>query len=206
MSNKKRRKRGRSSFTIILLILAVSSFWAYNTLVEKPQENRILQYKPLIANELLKYKMDQFTPLLMAIMYQESKGKGNDPMQASESAGKQRNEINSPEKSIQQGVFHFHQMYLYGGKKKVDLDTIIQAYNMGPGYIDFVAEHGLKHTEALAKAYSELQVKKSPSTYKCGGNLGNFRYPYCFGDYTYTKKVKDSIPVVTKIMEKSMEI
>lgn len=42
----------------------------------------------------------------------------------------------------------------------MDLDTIIQSYNMGAGYIDFVAEHGGTHTEELAKQYSEQQVKK----------------------------------------------
>ena len=51
-------------------------------------------------------------------------------------------------------------MYQTGKKKGVDLDTIIQSYNMGAGYIDFVAEHGGSHTEELAKQYSEQQVKR----------------------------------------------
>ncbi|MDP4161722.1 MAG: lysozyme family protein [Bacillota bacterium] len=166
----------------------------------------MLKYKPQISNELTKYHLNQFTPLLLAIMYQESQGIGNDPMQASESAGLKRNEINSPEKSIKQGVYHFNKMYKYGKAKRVDLDTIIQSYNMGPGYINFVAQHGFKNSEKLAKAYSELRVKKSPSTYSCGHNFVNFRYPYCFGDYTYAKKVKQKMPYIHQIIQKSMSL
>lgn len=93
-------------------------------------------------------------------MYQESKGKGNDPMQSSESLGLKRNEITDPQLSVKQGIKQFTLMYKTGKEKGVDLDTIIQSYNMGAGYIDFVAEHGGTHTEELAKQYSEQQVKK----------------------------------------------
>ncbi len=72
-------------------------------------------------------------------------------------------------------------------EKGVDLDTIIQSYNMGAGYIDFVAEHGGSHTEELAKQYPSKQVKKNPKLYTCGGNKDNFRYPYCYGDYRTQK-------------------
>lgn len=72
----------------------------------------------------------------------------------------------------------------------MDLDTIIQSYNMGAGYIDFVAEHGGTHTEELAKQYSEQQVKKILICI-LAGNAKNFRYPYCYGDYTYAEKVKE---------------
>ncbi|WP_409300624.1 lysozyme family protein [Peribacillus sp. SCS-155] len=126
-------------------------------------------------------------------MYQESHGKGNDPMQSSESAGLRRNSIASPEKSIKQGVFNFNEMYKYGRKRRVDLNTIIQSYNMGPGYIDYVTDNGLKHSETLEKAYSKSQVEKSPSLYTCGKDIGNFRFPYCFGDFTYADKVNDKL-------------
>ncbi|WP_051317161.1 lysozyme family protein [Ectobacillus panaciterrae] len=162
---------------------------------------KVLSYRPDIERELNKYNLIEFTPVLLAIMYQESRGEGNDPMQASESAGLKRNEIQDPRVSIQQGVFHFYQMYKLGKKLNVDLTTIIQSYNMGPGYIQYVAANGSKHSEDLAKAYSKIQVDAHPQLYTCGGITRNFRYPYCFGDFTYTAKVQKKIPVLEKYIK-----
>ena len=39
-------------------------------------------------------------------------------------------------------------------KKDVSMDTIIQSYNMGPGYIDFIASQEVKqHSEDSAKNF-----------------------------------------------------
>lgn len=162
---------------------------------------KVLSYQSNIEKELDKYKLTEFAPLLLAIMYQESGGEGNDPMQASESAGLKRNEIQEASLSIQQGVFHFYQMYTLGVKKQVDMDTIIQSYNMGPGYIHYVAANGFKHSEKLAKEYSKMQVDNRPDLYTCGGFRENFRYPYCFGDFTYATKVQEKIPMMEKILK-----
>ncbi|OLQ45676.1 hypothetical protein BHT94_14890 [Bacillus licheniformis] len=163
---------------------------------------RLTDYKPLVEDELDNQGLSNYTSLILGMMYQESKGKGNDPMQSSESLGLKRNEITDPQLSVKQGIKQFTLMYKTGKEKGVDLDTIIQSYNMGAGYIDFVAEHGGTHTEELAKQYSEQQVKKNPKLYTCGGNANNFRYPYCYGDYTYAEKVKEK----TKTVEESLQV
>lgn len=162
---------------------------------------RLTDYKPLVEDELEHQGLPNYTSLILGMMYQESKGKGNDPMQSSESLGLKRNEITDPQLSVKQGIKQFTLMYKTGKEKGVDLDTIIQSYNMGAGYIDFVAEHGGTHTEELAKQYSEQQVK-NPDLYTCGGNVNNFRYPYCYGDYTYAEKVKEK----TKTVEESLQV
>jgi hypothetical protein len=198
----------KSKIHIILLFLiffSLASLWLYNTIIKKTAEKQLMLYQPKISNELKKYKLNEFTPILLAIMDQESHGKGKDPMQSSESAGLKRNEINNPQDSIKQGVYHFAEMYKYGTKRKVDLDTIIQSYNMGPGYINFVAKHGFKHSEKLAKSYSETQVRKFPSRYTCGHNKLNFRYPYCFGDFSYSQKVNDRLPTIKDIFRKNRD-
>ena len=195
----------KKKIQFVLLILVFSSLgilWLYNTIVQKTTEKRLIKYQPEIYDELMGYELTDFTPILLAIMAQESQGKGNDPMQSSESAGLKRNEINNSLNSIKQGVYHFSEIYKYGTKRKVDLNTIIQSYNMGPGYIDFVAEHGFKHSEKLSKSYSEIQVKKSPSIYTCGKNKFNFRYPYCFGDFSYAQKIKNKLPKIKEILQK----
>nr|WP_258311613.1 lysozyme family protein [Terrilactibacillus laevilacticus] len=167
---------------------------------EPVNKNQLLKYEPTISQELNSYGLKTYTPLLLAIMSQESKGEGNDPMQASESAGLKRNQIKNPETSIKQGVYHFSEMFKYGKQKHVDLDTIIQSYNMGPGYISYVAERGQKHKETLAKSYSKMKVEKSPNTYTCGIR-DTFREPYCYGDFTYAEKVNKQLELVQNMLK-----
>lgn len=165
-------------------------------IIDDPFTN-VKQYSPLLENELEKYDLEEYTDFLVALMQQESKGKGGDPMQSSEAAGLSPNEIKDPLESIKQGVKHFNQVLAYGNEQKVDFPTIIQSYNMGMGYISFVSENGGKHTEQLAKKYSLIQVKKNPTTYNCGGDKTNFRYPYCYGDYTYSSKVEKNMEMIS---------
>lgn len=203
-------KRGFIPLFLLPIVLFLLLIWLNNNVMIFPyfqstdsvgSPTKVLSYKPEIQKELNKYQLGDFTNVLLAIMYQESRGEGNDPMQASESAGLKRNAILNPSESIEQGVSHFYQMYVLGKKNNVDMDTIIQSYNMGPGYIHFVAENGFKHTEELAKAYSKMQVEKNPTMYTCGGFKGNFRYPYCFGDFTYASKVQQKLALVQKSMQ-----
>lgn len=158
----------------------------------------VKKYEPLITQELAEYQLEEYTPLVLALMQQESKGVGGDPMQASESAGLPRNTIEDPAKSIEQGVSYFQKSLQYGKERNVDELTVIQAYNMGIGYIDFVVKNGGKHSEDLAKEFSMLQVKKQPDVYNCGGDKENFRYPYCYGDFTYSTKVQENVNTLTE--------
>ena len=176
-----------------------------NSTIKQNKEQRLLKYLPEITNELQTNGLDaeEFSPILLAIMEQESRGKGNDPMQSSESAGLKRNAIEDPSESIRQGVFHFAEMYKYGQKQGVDIETIIQSYNMGPGYIDFmVSNHQVEHSEESAKTYSEYMVEQSPTLYTCNNDKLNFRYPYCYGDFSYAEKVTSKIEEMNSIIEK----
>ena len=156
------------------------------------------KYSTQIHSELKKYGLEDQTLTLIAVMQQESRGKGGDPMQASESAGLAPNTITDPNESIEYGVKHFQRIMEYGNEKAVDFSTIIQSYNMGIGYIDYVANSGGKHTEDLAKQFSALQVEKNPELYDCGGNEENFRYPYCYGDFSYSDKVEKILDTLKK--------
>ncbi|OFD57567.1 lysozyme family protein [Bacillus mycoides] len=46
-------------------------------------EKRLVQYEPTLKKELEKYNLGEKTAVLLGIMYQESRGEGNDPMQSS---------------------------------------------------------------------------------------------------------------------------
>ncbi|GGE55882.1 lysozyme family protein [Priestia taiwanensis] len=159
---------------------------------------KVKNLEPKIQIELKKYNLEQHSDLLLALIQQESRGEGTDPMQASESAGLKPNTIDNVDWSIQQGIKHFNTVVKYGTNKQVDFPTIVQSYNMGKGYIDFIAENGRTHTEQLAKQFSEIQVKKQPDVYTCKGDKENFRYPYCYGDFTYTTKVMEKYDALTE--------
>ena len=207
---KRRGKKFKTFFFLFILFCALAMVQNHfqqraPLIVKSDPFADVKKYSPLIHDELAKYQLESHTALLTALMQQESRGKGGDPMQASESAGLARNTITDPTQSIQAGVKHFQQTLTYGTQKKVDFSTIIQSYNMGMGYIDYVAEHGGKHSEVLAKEFSLKRVKEKPTLYTCGGNKNNFRYPYCYGDFTYSTKVTkniqllaDSVPVNEK--------
>ncbi|MBC2686398.1 hypothetical protein HAU06_20105 [Bacillus toyonensis] len=164
-------------------------------------EKCVLQYEPTLKKELEKFNLGDKTAVLLGIMYQESRGEGNDPMQSSESLGLKPNELQEISLSIKQGVKHFAQMYKYGTEKNVSMDTIIQSYNMGPGYIDFIASQEVKqHSEDSAKKFSKMKVDQNPEMYTCGGNKNNFRYPYCYGDFTYAKKVNEKTIIIEEFL------
>ncbi|WP_241663274.1 lysozyme family protein [Peribacillus simplex] len=200
---KKKRKKSKKIFTIFILIFV---FLLIKEIMQTPYSENVTtsvntldsfanvkKYSSLLRAELAKYGLEEHTSTLVALMQQESRGRGGDPMQASESAGLDPNTITDPTESIEYGVKHFNRINEYGNEKGVDFATILQAYNMGIGYIDFVANEGGKHNEELAKKFSMLQVEKNPALYDCGGDKDNFRYPYCYGDYSYSAKVSKNI-------------
>ncbi len=78
---------------------------------------RLTDYKPLVEDELDEKGLTKYTSLVLGMIYQESKGRGNDPMQSSESLGLKRNEIKNPQTSIKQGIKQFTLMYQTGKKK-----------------------------------------------------------------------------------------
>ncbi|MGG3575124.1 lysozyme family protein [Bacillus gobiensis] len=183
-------------FVLLLLVVNTNLFKNLPFDTEPVVLKRLSEYQPMVEDELNKHELKQYTALVLGMMYQESKGKGTDPMQASESLGLGRNEIKDADASIKQGIKQFSKNYNTGKEKGVDLDTIIQSYNMGPGYIDYIAKNGGKHSENLAKQFSEIQVNANPELYNCGGNKSNFRYPYCYGDFSYSEKVNQKADTV----------
>lgn len=206
-----KKKQVQRNFNIVLLLFtAFVGFLLLDRFLDLFNQNivkinsganssidEVAKYTPFIQEELKKVGLDEHTVTVAALMMQESKGKGGDPMQASESAGLSPNAIKDPKQSIQQGVKHFQRAVNYGNQKQVDFPTVIQAYNMGIGYIDFIAKNGGRHSEELAKKFSMIQVEKNPQTYDCGGDKNNFRYPYCYGDFSYSTKVAKHIESIT---------
>ncbi|MBO0452168.1 lysozyme family protein [Candidatus Enterococcus murrayae] len=94
------------------------------------------------------------TDVILAIMYTESKGKGTDLMQSSESVYGSRGKIISQKESLENGVKHFAESYRQAKAAGCDLNTAIQAYNFGTKYIQYVHDHGGQNNVELAEEYS----------------------------------------------------
>lgn len=119
---------------------------------------QVKSYQKTIEKYANKYNIEGYVQLLMAIMMQESGGRGNDPMQSGQS---------SPDASIDRGCSVFKNC-LDGGKK-YDMKTVIQGYNMGPGFCSYVGKNGGKFKQSLAVSFSNAQ--KAAHGYKIYGDV-----------------------------------
>lgn len=140
----------------------------------------IEKWRPLVSVYTNKYGVSQYTDFLLALIYQEiGSSSTNDIMQSSESEGLPPNSIQNPEESVDAGVKYFKSVLDYGNSKHVDFTAIVQAYNFGWGYIDFVSSNGGKSTDALAQTYSSMEASK----------MGWQSY----GDVSYASKVMKNL-------------
>ncbi|MCM3570614.1 lysozyme family protein [Neobacillus mesonae] len=144
----------------------------------------IAQWRGLVLEYSTKNGIPEYTDFLLALMYQEiGSSQTLDIMQSSESTGLPPNAIQDPVMSVNAGVRHFKSVLEKGEKAGVDFATIVQSYNYGTGYIDFVAARGGKHSVELAQQFSLNQSGK------LGWSCSDWRAPYCYGDFTYVQKV-----------------
>ena len=183
---------------IIALLIVVSIAMSYiqqdegkstQATPRKDISQDVLQYEPVVTKYAKQYGIEQHVTTLMAIMMQESGGRGNDPMQASESLCGKRNCITNPETSIKQGVAHFSHTL----KRANDhVDVAIQSYNFGAGFADYVTEQNKKFSPDLAIEYSQMKYKTvhNPEKYRCIRKESK-KLNACYGDIHYVEAVKD---------------
>lgn len=124
----------------------------------QPIPASVMRYEEDIKEELEKYGREEHLELVLAIVTQESGGTGSpDIMQASESLGLPPNTIKEPSESIEAGVKYFDEVLSEAENKNVDVMAAVQSYNMGNGYIDYVAENGGEHSTELAQKFSNMK-------------------------------------------------
>ncbi|MCM2534652.1 lysozyme family protein [Neobacillus pocheonensis] len=198
-----RNWKGITVGVVFALIVMVGLLIGMTTSKQQPNENinspfgaadvppHIAQWKGLVSEYTTRYGIPEYTDFLLALMYQElGNSETLDIMQSSESAGLPPNSIQDPVMSVNLGVQHFKSVLEQGQKAGVDFATIIQSYNFGSGYINFIASNGGKHSVELAQKFSLSK------TTVLGSSCSDWRAPYCYGDYTYAQKVmKNLIPL-----------
>lgn len=127
--------------------------------------DEVLAYRATIQQVAQKYGMEAYVELLMAVMMQESGGRGSDPMQAAEGGFNKKyphvpNGITDPAYSIECGIQELkYALDKAGCTGPTDLDRIklaLQGYNYGSGYIDWAMERDGGYTKENAIAYSDM--------------------------------------------------
>ena len=157
----------RIAVLLLTAVLTISTFHMTPCRVwgKSPLSSSVLKYKKTVAKYAKKEKISSYQNILLAIMMVESGGRGKDVMQCSESLGLKRNSL-KPTASIKQACRYTRSLISIANAKKCDVNTVIQAYNFGPGYIYYVARNGRKHTENLAAAYSKKYSKGKKYRYR----------------------------------------
>ncbi len=131
--------------------------------------DEVLRYRATVERIAAKYGMTPYVELILAVMMQESGGRGLDVMQAAEGGFNKNyphvpNGITDPEYSIECGIQELkYALDKAGCTGPTDLDRIklaLQGYNYGSGYIDWAMERDGGYTKANAIAYSDMMCAR----------------------------------------------
>lgn len=114
----------------------------------------VLAHKPMVEKYAKEYGVEEYVNIHLAIIQVESGGTAEDVMQSSESLGLPPNSL-STEESIKQGVKYFSELLASSERLSVDLESVIQSYNYGGGFLGYVANRGNKYTFELAQSFSK---------------------------------------------------
>ncbi|HFZ9763964.1 TPA: lysozyme family protein, partial [Streptococcus agalactiae] len=149
----------------------------------------VLAHRPLIEKYGKEYGIEDYVSYILAIMQVESGGTAEDVMQSSESLGLPPNSL-STEESIKQGVKYFSELLTSAEQQGVDIDSVIQSYNYGGGFLNYVRSHGKKYTYELAEQFSKEKSGGQKADYPNPIAIpvnGGWRYNY--GNQFYVQLV-----------------
>lgn len=154
--------------------------------------DNVESYENLIKDELDKNSLlptEEYLPWILAQMDQESKGKGKDPMQCSESKYGYIGGIKSPEDSISHGVKIWTEIKSLCQELgiKDNEATILQAYNYGSGYIYWLSDQG--YSEYSKENSLEFSLEKSYGLGKEFKAVNKENTNARYGDFLYAEKV-----------------
>lgn len=172
----------------------------------------VLAYKPVVEKYAKEYGITDYVNYLLAIMQVESEGILEDVMQSSESMGLPANTL-SAEESIKQGCKYFDSLLKSARNKGCDINTVIQSYNYGGGFIDYVAGQGKKYTFEIAENFaneksggSKVKYDNPTAVKENGGwkySYGNMFYVLLMSQYLTSEKFDDA--TVQAIMNEALK-
>ena len=160
---------GISLILLLVLLLFISVFAALSdnssvSSTNAPLSAEVLAYTDTIEKYAKQYEMEDYIPIIQAVMMQESGGKGTDPMQSSECPYNTKypnkpNAIQEPGYSIDVGIHYLSDCFKSAQvKDSFDNEHIflaLQGYNYGNGYIDWAVKNFGGYSKANAKVFSD---------------------------------------------------
>ena len=205
---KMKRKIKKAFKNTAVILIGICSFLIVISLLshENPDNERqishpavseeVENYRSIVEKYAKEYHVTDYVDVLLAMMMQESGGRGNDPMQSSVSYCGKRNCIDDPELSIKQGVYYFSKTI---EEANGDLELAIQSYNFGRGFIDYVMEKTGKYTQKAAIDFSKEMYANDPdkSKYRCLRE-GAKELSACYGDIYYVRSVMEYKDVLSE--------
>lgn len=200
--NKSKSKSKKAGFLMFFLPFLLAGIFLYvmndydigqeiasslRTEKEPKLSTNVLDYEEEVRSYAAKEGIEPYTEVILAVMMQESGGRGNDPMQASESLCGEVGCITEPKRSIEQGVSYFGDVL---ERADYDVKLALQSYNFGPGFIEFVMERGGEYTQELAIEFSAQKYDELRDTgiYSCIREEAE-QYGACYGDIYYVDAV-----------------
>lgn len=199
-----------SPFFIFLIILtfivAVASFISLKSYSKtstpyaktKNIPEAVLKHEGTIIKYMRKYNIsDEYLPYILAQATQESGGKEPDIFQASESKyNGQIGMIKSAEESIEHAMKRWREIIDEIEKRGLvfSVELVLQTYNFGSGYLDWVEKHGREYTEENAESFSKHKL----------ATLKNWKYSV-YGDIKYIQHIYRYLDLELIEMEKGIE-
>ena len=159
---------GAASILVIVIVVLIGCgaaiFGSQDESTETlPLSAEVEAYEPVIRKYAKQYGIPDYVLLILAVMMQESGGRGNDPMQASECGYNTQyprtpGGITDPEYSISVGIQNLADcLQTAGAESPIDLDHIqlaLQGYNFGSGYIAWALQKYGEYSRANAVEFS----------------------------------------------------
>lgn len=177
-----------------LLLVGVSLYTSKDDLkkgkiVQHVFTKKVEQYRSTVEKYAKEFDVEEHTDVLLAMMLQESGGRGDDPMQSSESLCGEVGCITDPEQSIKQGVSYFAEA-LQAADGEIEL--AIQAYNFGIGFIYYLEKNKQLYNQDTTIKFSQEMYKNAddPSIYTCLREEAK-QYNACYGDIFYSRDVME---------------
>ena len=173
----------------------------------------VLKHQPMVEKYARENGISEYVNVLLAIIQVESGGTATDVMQSSESLGLPPNSL-STEESIKQGCKYFASLLSSCKAKGMnDINVVIQSYNYGGGYADYVAKNGKKHSFNLAENFAKNKSGGTKVNYtnpiavsKNGGwryNYGNMFYVELVNQYLTVKQFSNE--TVQAVMNEALK-
>lgn len=159
---------GAASILVIVIVVLIGCgaaiFGSQDESTETlPLSAEVEAYELVIRKYAKQYGIPDYVLLIQAVMMQESGGRGNDPMQASECGYNTQyprtpGGITDPEYSIAVGIQDLADcLQTAGAESPIDLDHIqlaLQGYNFGSGYITWALQKYGEYSRANAIEFS----------------------------------------------------